>query len=1766
MSLHPIKALNQIIEEYRNFILTEFRAKDPQLKEALERELEQPGFLAQEPYYQAHRPFKEGKQWQDLPIDKRLARTLEERSKSESCYLHQSQSIEHLLQDNATPLVVTTGTGSGKTECFLLPVIQNAIEDSITFKKPGLTAILLYPMNALANDQLERIEDYLQGAGFSGAVEVAKYDRGTTQTQREELRRNPPHILLTNYMMLEYLLVRPADREDIFANHRCRFLVLDEVHTYRGALGSNIALLVRRLQAHLRRARQDWGTTQEPIQQKRRFPALIVVGTSATIKSESEEGLSKEELARKRDSEIQNFFGRLTGVSYETTRVISEELREISIPEESKYAADYPEIGNVNLSNQEAIRVSLCKLAGIPQTSDLNTAAKSCRILWDLNSWLIKKPMSVSQLADRIVETIPERKTWTQDKVQKEVEIALLLGGALPEGIPGGLRLKTHQLIRGGWSFYRCIDPNCGKLYPKGEERCECGHFTAPLYLCRNCGADYLRLIGTEEATELRPGNSKEKGEEWMVYQPSRFGEIHDEEDESEATEEDLSERFSRKVVASMKGRPILTGSLDVNTLTFSTDQNVYPLKVILAPARNRCLCCGGTAGSRNVVSPVSLGTSAAIKVLSEGTIEALEEAHKEEIGRDKKERLLIFSDSRQDAAHQARFIRFASRYDRMRRRVVYLLSKEGSLSIQRTVELLSDLGAKNKDNPYLPEVGDSQWISADARKRMQAYEEAPLLDELAVNAGYRATIVNLGLVAVCYDQLDNYITAIGKHISDRLGINELQFIYLCKTILDKMRVLGCLDREMLRYHPSNPRFPEYMNAASWERKVRYPKGFPLNASGNPIGYVEQTSMPDGLKVHNAWRREGSGGKGPALQRIFEHLLLRMGGVPGTEDILMEVLDFLKKGSFLVSSELYGYRQSTGLLQANSETVRMRLADEPARFKCNVCGSIVNDAYAGFPCTHCHGKLIPFSNDEVNKSRYVKRIKMDALPILQAEEHTAQVSNDDRVDIEDKFKASSDISKLNILACSPTLEMGIDVGGLDAVLMRNVPPRPDNYAQRGGRAGRRQRIGLVIGYVRNTPHDQYFYEHPEEMIAGEVVAPQLSLGNRDIILRHINAIAFGASEPGLAGKMVEYIDPLGEIKQDKVDELINGVKNKNDHALELVKEAWGREIFVAAVLDEQKLRNVLSKLPDRIQDVFNRTSRQVKELREALDRYHRELRGDRPAVRAGDLIARILGIETSGRRQRAEADDRSSGYPMRRFAEFGILPGYEFPEQPASLRLRGDPHEEDLISVNRRFGIAQYQPDAQVYARARRWKVVGLDTSSPWNPYGSDQGWAYRVCSECQLRYDADEPRCPRCKNDSPGRSISAVEYAGFLANKSEAPVLDEEERYAIRSNVVGYPQWDGDITGRWTVGTGWGLRLSREEKVIWINEGTGPTEKDRGKGMPLLHNEAKGFIICPSCGHILSPQLPENNKQSGRKRARQQDNQDPFGHSSRCDRRGIPENPVAIVTSNKVEILRLIAPIPERISEESIKQWGLSLGYSLRSGMRHRYALDGSEIEFIMEGPWKAKLNDLSYNYVSLTFIDSHIGGSGYLPRIAQEFDKVAKDTENYLQHKDCQTACYRCLKSYQNQRYHEYLQWPRIISDLEALSASPSSERPLERGDIDDPSPWLEAYAAGVGSPLELKFLRLFEQHGLVVTKQEPVAPSDHEAPISIADFAIRDKRIAIYIDSVAFHVGQNLRRDRYIRDRLRKGSPPWRVIELGANDLVKGRVLIEEIKNEY
>lgn len=225
---------------------------------------------------------------------------------------------------------------------------------------------------------------------------------------------------------------------------------------------------------------------------------------------------------------------------------------------------------------------------------------------------------------------------------------------------------------------------------------------------------------------------------------------------------------------------------------------------------------------------------------------------------------------------------------------------------------------------------------------------------------------------------------------------------------------------------------------------------------------------------------------------------------------------------------------------------------------------------------------------------------------------------------------------------------------------------------------------------------------------------------------------------------------------------------------------------------------------------------------------------------------------------------------------------------------------------------------------------------------------------------------------------------------------------------------------------------------------------------------------------------------------------------------------------------------------------------------------LDGNEIEFELEPMWtQSDSQGLHVRYGALTFIDAAIGGSGFLERAAEQFHLVARQAANHLDHPNCDTSCYRCPKSYTNQRHHPVLSWPHIINDLSALATDAPTPVGLSKSDLDDPTPWLEAYAAGVGSPLELKFLRVFESHSIPVLNQVSVEPNLGSPPISQADFQIAGTKTLGYIDGAAFHRGRRAPRDARIRQRLAQGDMGWKIVVFTAKDLSNPGRVVEMVK---
>jgi hypothetical protein len=385
--------------------------------------------------------------------------------------------------------------------------------------------------------------------------------------------------------------------------------------------------------------------------------------------------------------------------------------------------------------------------------------------------------------------------------------------------------------------------------------------------------------------------------------------------------------------------------------------------------------------------------------------------------------------------------------------------------------------------------------------------------------------------------------------------------------------------------------------------------------------------------------------------------------------------------------------------------------------------------------------------------------------------------------------------------------------------------------------------------------------------------------------------------------------------------------------------------------------------------------------------------------------------------------------------------------------------------------------------------------------------------------------------------------YAGYLARLDNTAVADEEERWGAKDNLQLHPSWDADrVAGRWRLADGFSLEWRRGELLYWLNEG------------PEVRSVRTRYPLCPDCGKLLSPPpSPAPGKKKGTKVPAQSGaGPDPYGHGANCPRKGQDVPALALYSQRRVETLRLLFPWAGSVDqEERLQEWAWTLGYALLAGAERLFALSSRDFEVVFEGlrtvpgpggePTRQGI---------LTFIDPNLGGSGYLERFAGRLPDVAAGALHHLGHDGCEAACYRCLKSYDNQRHHAFLKWPVVVSTLEGLRDQAPTAAPLDAIDVNDPRPWRVAFEAGVASPLEHRCLQLLERAGLAPAKQFPIQAGGNL--VTVADFAFPDKRVALYVDGASIHLGEVLCRDRRIEQRLKEMRPPWSVLRLRRRDI--------------
>jgi ATP-dependent helicase YprA (DUF1998 family) len=1697
--MNPLLIARNLRTEYLKLLKTAFAPRQTELAEAFRAEIEKDGFLAREPFIALAQPYEHAPPIEGLSAEARARfGPIAERP-----YRHQSDACHRILQGQ--PTVLSTGTGSGKTEAFLMPIIDHCLCEHRQGEN-SVKAILIYPMNALANDQCARIRRLLDGT----TVSFGRYTGETKITGsrpadapenerilRSEFRASPPDLLLTNYLMLEYMLMRNDGRE-IFKDHRVRFLVLDEVHTYHGTLGTDVACLMRRLCNVLRTSNPN----DDP----------VFIGTSATLQA-GDEGDPKIGVAE--------FFTRLTGQTTLAEAIITEVTNTPALPEGLTLPAPpgftEEDLNEFDQTDAENVASLVRRLTGADREPTQSLVA-----IWDnsalpylLMNWL-RHPRSEEEVLQLLARR-PERQGVDTESLRREVEAALLVGTCLPEGGTVKIRPRVHRFLRGLARFWRCTNAACGKLLGEGIGVCDnCGSRSLPLALCRTCGWDFFVAVQPDEAGALQPWTWRRSTKDTVfLYDPPRArvevdpevdaaGDSGDDEGDeaadsaddeldpdAETTQLELFDRYLDPTSLRLwnAGEQALAGAHDL----------LHP--VLIHKGRGtRCPVCSSRYGSADVLTPVSLGNSSALTHVSRVLMNGLP--------RDQR-KLLVFCDSRQDASHQARFVTASEERVRLRRLVYSLLDGE---SEPHDVQWLVD-GLHER---YVDQGRYARTKKKDQVRREKDRIFGELLAEFVISPRARAALERMGLVKVRYAGLDEALAgdAFRQLCAQHQHLPGVA-AHAARLILDEMRHRMAVNHDVFKTRLS----PTHNLASRFGIQVnRY--------VGRPVAFLPPQQRPvttRSYKLHSTWNAKGNP---TSIQRLWQHLhSVNNSTSLGTAESLESLMAWLADEGYL-GWETIGFEHEEGEgYQVNIDQLEFEVAREFRR--CSVCDRVVANEPDELLCdrANCRGKMQAWEGPIAMGNLNALMAVQDYAPPLYAAEHSAAVTEEEREQAEDGFMNRTP-PRPNLLACTPTLEMGVNIGDLEAVAMRNVPPSPANYAQRSGRTGRVSRMGIVAGFSRNTPHDGYFFDHPEEIISGAIPPPRFNLDNLEAIARHVRSLVLEHAELDIPGNLANYLTDKGAPIDHAIEELTGKIRAGAEPAIASAQRLWPD--LSGAPTDF--LEKIAANFPEQLKATLIERGKLLSQAAEEVRKLGEKIKLS-PKEEQAQSGYRVLAIRLR--------EDSRYAYLPRVLAEAGLLPGYSFPSDPGSVALGYQP--EPVIG-GRLQAQREFAPGQIVYARGSRWRVIGVAMHRPGSPAGPGQSmFKFTLCGSCGLANHPNLNFCARCQapiGDSEGTGLTtytAWDASAFQAWECEVVADSEEDRMMAAFDIRPHPQLD--VEGiRFRIGP-WAMDLRSQEEIWFINHGlkeVGSLAEDRAS--------SPGFMLCPQCGDYFDK--TEQKKLSKGAKVREgdmiADSRASIGpHAKRCN--GTPDY-FSLGHKRSSDTLRLVVPDPTALGGEAVA-WSWSLLYALVQGVVRFFEVDEDDLEaYVLTKLVHSSDGSKQEVPLDIMLIDPVLGGSGLLRRLAEHLPAVAKAALEHLKGHDCPDSCYRCLRSFRNQRLHRLLDWKLAVPYLSALTGETVAPEGSIQGvqpvpDNEGPE-WDEARAEGCESPQELKLLKAIRAEGSLPepTKQHEVW--DGGRMLTRADFALLSgaPKVLIYVDGLEWHSSVRQRTlDNRITNRL-------------------------------
>lgn len=1580
---NPILASRNIKDEFVDYISTLFHIADPDYAKKFTEALRAEGAVTKGPYLDISDSYKPGKSLREMMDNEvisslfgELEGSVPDREKelqlNRPLYLHQETAVRMACQEQN--LVITTGTSSGKTECFIIPIINHLLREKE--QRPltsGVRAILVYPMNALANDQMKRLRSLLKSCpditfgvynsstkqreseGIADYVKIHKEQPLKNEIlSRARMRQTPPHILVTNYAMMEHMLLRPKD-DYVFSGAKLRFLVLDEAHIYRGATGMETSLLLKRLKARISKPEQ-----------------VIHILTSATLGGT--------------DSEIVRFAGTLCNADFQEENIIRAER---IVPAYTQEAIDIPHEMFAEIADPERTLAEIAAQYGHPIPAGqkdeeylyqlcLNSTAYCCL------REVVKGPMTLPE----ITRGMNRHMAITEQDIVNIIRVAV----QAEKDKSALMKARYHMFAKALEGAYITLDASRSLMLNRTESieinDEEFRVFEAAV--CDDCGS--LAITGKVIANKLEFANGSNDSKIEYFYLPGSDEPVPEENGDIEE---------SNFLVCSKCGA-IIHESRAYDLPCGHKKIDYVRVKKAEKRDSNTGACPGCGMGNLGLFY---LNYSAATAVLGTALFEELPELEKvirpaaqpqkQSIFKpqkpvspvqyiEAKRQFLSFSDNRSEAAYFACYME-ASYQDFLRRRGIWHVAhkyKEDMAArpweIKSFVDELTAYfdtcrtfaipGEKGNEN-LTPVSRKNAWIA--------------VLNEM-VNGRRSNSLVSMGVIRFQYKENDeamaeNLGTLFNRKKEDIKALLDLLVMDIVYSGAVEGDVNLSDDERDYIYFTSKPKRVKLVREAEDEKRACH------------FMYWSAAAKANGKLQRNA-----------RLDRVMR--ALGFGEKDANEFLRGYWSDVLNATLSGEKDELY--------LKTDQFTIAACTEDIPI-YRCDVCGRTTMDNCQGrCAALRCKGHLNRISHEDlIAEDHYAKLYSSKMMKPLHIREHTAQLGRNEQ----QKYQRMFLDKQINTLSCSTTFEMGVDVGDLETVYLRDMPPSPANYVQRAGRAGRsRNAAAFSLTYAKLGSHDFTYYNNPEDMITGRIGVPLFTVRNEKVILRHIFAVAFSyffsVHENVYNGNNADVL-----LNRDGWEKLCEFLDEKPDGLKSILKRSIPEDMHEAMGIEDfswvEKLNGkdgILTLAVETFRETVCTYEKDIEQLME-----------EKKLVEAAAMQKRLWAF------RKAEGDEQQSRNELIEFlVRNNVLPKYGFPVDTVELHQSGDNKKDLRMMRDLQLAIGEYAPDSQVVADGKLYTSRYIRRS----PQAGGKNWEIAHIAKCPNQSCATwnhmvvDPKEDGVPCVSCGKTIKKDEWKlaieprmGFIAEPEPKKVPMRKPERAFRGDDYYIGDAERQIMQKYNFEIDSGNAYLLETSV---NDSL----------MVVCNND---FFVCERCGYAVS--APEG-KQTSRKKA----------HSS-------PWQKVCTEPLKRFKLCHVFKTDVVRITFQTAgagqQDVMLSVMYALLEAMSAVLDIERNDIKGCLH-----KIDAGGSMVYSIVLYDAVAGGAGHVRRMVTEdgavFQQIIEKAIDITKNCSCSPSCYSCLRNYYNQKIHDRLNRQYVFDFLENFRGNVRQVTKLESG----------------------------------------------------------------------------------------------------------------------